>query len=359
MRVDVMMPAFNAVGTVEVAVTSLLGQTHADLRIIAVDDGSTDGTGAILNALASRDARVTVAHQENHGIVGARNAALALATSDYVTQLDADDISEPDHVARLAAHLAAHPDCVMVSGAARHIGADGRALGPVVRFGPPGRADAAWVPSREPLCLPFAMWRRSALDAARGYRETGLGSDVDLAWRLMALGDVTNLPDVVGSYRLHDSATGTSLANGRFLAVCTQLIAVSARRRALGADDLAFTRATTARVRAADSLAGMCVAARAGLSEAEAAFLEIAVAAKMLQWLEGRGRLPEAEDVAFIRRAFGGTAGLSAENRGELKRLYSVLAARLMRAGMWRKAAALTPPPIAGVALARTMLGRC
>lgn len=359
MRIDIMMPAFDAARTVRTAVESLLAQTYADLRVIAVDDGSTDGTGTILQAMAARDGRVTVVHQDNRGIVGARNAALALATSPYVTQLDADDVSEPDHVIRLIAHLASHPGCVMVSGAARHVDAEGRPLGTVARFAAPDLADAAWVPSREPLCMPFAMWRRSALDAIGGYRETGVGEDVDLAWRLMALGDVTNIPDIVGSYRVHDSATGTSLANGRFLAVCTQMIAVSARRRSAGVADLAFTRAGTARVRSGESLARMCGMAQAGLSQDEAASFAPAVAAKMLQWLEGRARLPDPDDVAFIRRAFAGTTGLPAENRGELKRLYSVLAARLMRAKQWRYGMALTPPAFAGVALARTVLGRC
>ncbi len=359
MRIDVMMPAFEAARTVRTAVESLLAQTHADLRIIAVNDGSTDVTGAILDSMAARDGRVTVLHQDNGGIVGARNAALALATSPYITQLDADDVSEPDHVARLVAHLATHPSCVMVSGAARHVDLEGRPLGTVARFAAPDRADAAWIPSREPLCMPFAMWRRSAIEAVGGYRETGVGEDVDLAWRLMALGDVTNLPDIVGSYRVHDSATGTSLTNGRFLAVCTQLIAVSARRRSAGTADLAFTRAGMARVRAGESLAGMCDVARAGLSQGEAASFPPAVAAKMLQWLEGRARLPDPDDVAFIRRAFAATTGLAAENRGELKRLYSVLAARLSRATRWRDAMALTPPAFAGVALARAVLGRC
>ena len=103
----------------------------------------------------------------------------------------------------------------------------------------------------------------------------------------------------------------------------------------------------------------MVALASADLSRDESAFLEVAVAAKMLQWLEWRRFLPSLDDISFIRRAFARTRQLQPDNRMELKRLYSVLAARLARAGRWRSGAALAPPEYAGVVLARAVLGRC
>lgn len=180
-QIDVMMPAYTAAGTIGAAIASLQRQTHADLRIMVVDDGSSDGTATVLDEIAREDGRIVVLRQENQGIVGARNTALAATASAYVTQLDADDLSEPDRVERLAAHLDAHAGCVAVSGAARHIDRGGRPMGTFARFPPPVEAHAAWVPAREPLVMPFSMWRRSALERIGGYRPTGLASDTDLA----------------------------------------------------------------------------------------------------------------------------------------------------------------------------------
>lgn len=80
-QIDVMMPAYNAARTIGAAVASLQRQTHADLRIIVVDDGSSDGTATVLDEITREDGRIVVLRQENQGIVGARNTALAATAS--------------------------------------------------------------------------------------------------------------------------------------------------------------------------------------------------------------------------------------------------------------------------------------
>lgn len=358
MRIDVMMPAFNAARTIGAAIGSLQRQTHADLRILVVDDGSSDETPAVVAGLARRDGRILATRQENRGIVGARNAALALAETRFVAQLDADDLSEPDHIARLADHLDRHPGCVAVSGAARQINAEGRPLGAVSRFGPPAAADAALTPAREPVMMPFCLWRREALEAVGGYREVGIGEDCDLAWRLLGLGDATNIDAIVGSHRMHDSATGTALANGRSFAVCTQLVALSADRRRRGRPDLGFDAPGSARLRAAPTLDAMLETRGADLDGDEIAPLRMRVAAKLLQWCEWRGRLPEPHDVAFVRRAFARGPELPAAAGREVRRLRAVIGARLLRRGQVARATALLPGRLIPEACARTALGR-
>ena len=92
------MPAYNAEEYIESAVRSVLDQTVRDLRLIVVDDGSRDRTGAILDRLAAEDARLEPLHVTNGGPARARNLALERLgdETDYVMFMDADDCLLPD-----------------------------------------------------------------------------------------------------------------------------------------------------------------------------------------------------------------------------------------------------------------------
>ncbi len=96
--VTVIVPAWNAEKTLEAALRSVLGQTHRELRVLAVDDGSTDGTAGILSRLAAEDARLEPISAPNGGPAAARNLALSRlpAGTDWVMFLDADDLLLPD-----------------------------------------------------------------------------------------------------------------------------------------------------------------------------------------------------------------------------------------------------------------------
>lgn len=95
-KASVIIPCWNVEKWVEDAVNSVLRSTFSDFEIIAVDDGSTDGTGAILERLAEEDPRVRVVHQANRGLSGARNSGLDVARGEYVFFLDGDDTFEPE-----------------------------------------------------------------------------------------------------------------------------------------------------------------------------------------------------------------------------------------------------------------------
>jgi glycosyltransferase involved in cell wall biosynthesis len=130
--VSIVLPAYNAERFLADAVASVLAQDFTSWELVIVDDGSTDGTGALADRLAAGDERISVVHQPNGGVSRARNTGLAhLSPASWaVTFLDADDVWEPDALRRLVAALEASPPTVVgVYGFARLFG-EGRELGP-------------------------------------------------------------------------------------------------------------------------------------------------------------------------------------------------------------------------------------
>lgn len=92
MKISVIIPVYNVAAYLQACVQSLLAQSHQDLEIILVDDGSTDNSGALCDSLAAQDPRVRAVHQANQGLSGARNTGLRHATGDYLAFLDGDDV---------------------------------------------------------------------------------------------------------------------------------------------------------------------------------------------------------------------------------------------------------------------------
>ncbi len=97
-RVSVVMPAFNAAATIGAAVESVLGQTYGELELVVVDDGSTDGGAAIVEAHAGP---IRLVRQPNRGVASARNAGIAHASGELITFCDADDVWFAEHLAAL------------------------------------------------------------------------------------------------------------------------------------------------------------------------------------------------------------------------------------------------------------------
>ncbi|MEU3983680.1 CDP-glycerol glycerophosphotransferase family protein [Streptomyces sp. NPDC026672] len=105
-RFSVIVPCYKVQGYLRECLDSVLEQSCADVEVIAVDDRSPDGCGAILDEYAARDPRVRVLHlPENVGLGGARNAALPYATGDYLFFLDSDDTLTPGALRAIAARL--------------------------------------------------------------------------------------------------------------------------------------------------------------------------------------------------------------------------------------------------------------
>lgn len=95
-KISVVVPVFNIEKYVERCAYSILNQTYANLEIIMVDDGSTDGSGKIIDQIVANDSRVKVIHKENGGVTSARMAGIKSATGEWIGFVDGDDEVEPD-----------------------------------------------------------------------------------------------------------------------------------------------------------------------------------------------------------------------------------------------------------------------
>lgn len=108
--VSVVIPTYNNAKYLREALMSIIKQSYHNLEIIVVDDGSTDGTTAILQSLAKRDARLSIiTHKHNQGIVRSLNQGFTRAHGKYIARMDADDISLPERIATQVAYLEGHP----------------------------------------------------------------------------------------------------------------------------------------------------------------------------------------------------------------------------------------------------------
>lgn len=93
---SVIVPVYNVKDYLEKCVASVLAQTERNFELLLIDDGSTDGSGALCDALAQRDSRIRVIHQENRGLGGARNTGIQAAEGDWLLFVDSDDWIEPE-----------------------------------------------------------------------------------------------------------------------------------------------------------------------------------------------------------------------------------------------------------------------
>ena len=102
-RVTVILPVYNVERFLAACLRSVLGQSHVNIEVFAVNDGSTDGSLKILQDFARADTRLKILDRKNGGLSDARNAALPLASGRYLLFVDSDDILRPDAVEKLVA----------------------------------------------------------------------------------------------------------------------------------------------------------------------------------------------------------------------------------------------------------------
>jgi hypothetical protein len=237
------MPVFNGETYLAEAVRSVLGQTLKELEVVAVDDGSRDGSRAILERFARADRRVRlVVNDQNLGVSESRNTGWRLARAPYIACLDADDIALPDRLFRQVEFLDAHPSVAAVGGGVFTIDANGRRLS-MRRYPTKSRVIRSTLLRHNCLAHSSVTMRRAALEAVGGYRFNS-SEDYDLWLRLSERFELANLSEPVSLYRQH-------LSQQSFLILekdakgARAVRAAAQVRRSTGVDPLAGVRDLT------------------------------------------------------------------------------------------------------------------
>lgn len=205
-RVSVVMPVYNGEAYLATAIDSVLGQTQPDVELVVVDDGSSDGSAAIL---ARYGDRIRVLHQANAGVSAARNAGVAAARGEFLAFLDSDDWWEPDFLASMVGAMADPTTAIAYCGW-QNVG---------VKEGKPFVPPDYEGPEKLHHLLRFAsLWpihgiliRRSLMPPGPPFNPTYPAcEDYDLWLRIAAFHRIQRVPRVLAYYRKHGDANATS-----------------------------------------------------------------------------------------------------------------------------------------------------
>lgn len=212
LAVSVIMPLYNGRDHVGRAVESVLEQTHGNLELIVVDDGSTDGGAEVVRSF--RDERIRLISQPNMGEGAARNAGLAAARGDFIAWQDADDISLPQRLSTMLAAVSesaagfAHCDMILVDATERPLGlwqsanvAAARLLPFLLRVG-------------TPYNNPTMLLRADAVRDCCFDTTLRIGTDTDFVAQFGPRTTGVHVPDVLVLYRRHSTNATANVQQG-------------------------------------------------------------------------------------------------------------------------------------------------
>ncbi len=188
-RLSVLLPFYNAAATLPATLDSIQAQSFTDFELIAVDDGSSDASAAIVAARAGNDGRIRLLQPGRQGVVGAMNSALAAARAPLCARMDADDLMAPQRLERQYALLQREPRLAAVGTQVR-LFPDELVQGGFNEYirwqngcvSSEDIADEIYV--ELPIAHPSLMFRRDIVRALGGYRDGPFPEDYELLLRL-------------------------------------------------------------------------------------------------------------------------------------------------------------------------------
>lgn len=208
--VTVLMPIFNAMPYLPMALDCILKQTERNIKIYALNDGSSDGSLAYLETIA--DPRLKIISRGRNGLIKTLNIGLEMTDTPYIARMDADDLCDNNRLEMQLEYLFDNPECVCVGTSSWHLSMDGERIGwPVYMPKDHKSIVDALSKRRSAIIHPTLMARTSIIKNIGGYREdTFPAEDYDLFFRLSNQGQLANLHALVYKIRLHDTSITSS-----------------------------------------------------------------------------------------------------------------------------------------------------
>jgi glycosyltransferase involved in cell wall biosynthesis len=207
-KVSVIIPTYNRAHLIKQSVQSVLEQSYQNFEVIIVDDGSSDNTEKVIRDLGNPE-KIIYRYQENQGRSNARNHALQIATGQYITFLDSDDIYLPNKLQMQVEYLDAQPEVGMVYASAICEDESGNSLGFQYHASAHGyiyEQVAFYIPVT--IILPTVMVRREIIEKV-GYFDENLNrfEDTDYWRRISRLCLVGVIPEVLCRIKTHSGNT--------------------------------------------------------------------------------------------------------------------------------------------------------
>lgn len=204
-RVSTVIPVYNGEQTVRETIESALAQDFGSQEVIVVNDGSTDGTVAVL---ASYGSRIRVVSQVNRGLAATRNVGARVSCGEFLAFLDADDIWLPNKISKSVEALDRNPSCVVAFSGVSRMDAAGASLPPQAGDGPPvpvlNPSLADFLNARSSVPASSVVIRRTAFERMGGYCEEFKLAFEDWYLPLEAreLGGLICIPEPLVKYRI-------------------------------------------------------------------------------------------------------------------------------------------------------------
>ena len=223
--VSVCLPVFNGARYLEAAIQNIRCQSFTDFELIIKDDGSTDGSVAIIERFARDDKRIRFKKNlERLGLFQNYNACIRAAAGKYIKLFAQDDLLEPDALARMSAVLDSDPDVALVTGAKRWIDDRGNELERHSRFEKDTKLKSEEVIRANLIVLQNWIGEPSTAMFRAEYAGNGLDpslyhwGDIDFWFKILQYGDLYFISDVLCSFRRHSESTTSSNLSGLFFA---------------------------------------------------------------------------------------------------------------------------------------------
>jgi glycosyltransferase involved in cell wall biosynthesis len=222
-KISVIMPVYNCEAYLPAALESILCQTCADFELLAIDDGSRDGSRSILEQYSQRDERLKAIFQEHAGLVASLNRGLAMAQGEYLARMDGDDVALPNRFSLQLEAMQSDPSLAIIGSAIQLIDERGAPLR-LDRYPLHDTAIRWQLLFHCPFAHPAVMLRAAVLRRwnLRYDTQASQAEDYRLWSRLLSYARGANHPEPLLQRRLH-AAQASERAGSDLQAAATQV----------------------------------------------------------------------------------------------------------------------------------------